>query len=210
MPQEKCLVDPSRDCLGLAKAEMLEKQMDEYRRQSRETHSELYNRITELEKSDAKRNEQYNTILDKLNDMQLDISKALLSISEFKEKPGKRWDKIVDKILLLVITACVGYILLNSDCHCEGGITVKINWKVRLKNKAFWIALIPALFLLVTQVCKVFGLSLDLSTLQEQVLGIVGTVFTLLALFGVVNDPTTSGASDSEQALTYSEPKKSE
>ena len=111
MPQEKCLVDPSRDCLGLAKAEMLEKQIDEYRRQSRETHSELYNRITELEKSDAKRNEQYNTILDKLNDMQLDIRKALLSISEFKEKPGKRWDKIVDKILLLVITACVGYIL---------------------------------------------------------------------------------------------------
>lgn len=87
---------------------------------------------------------------------------------------------------------------------------MKINWKVRLKNKAFWIALIPALFLLVTQVCKVFGLSLDLSALQEQVLGIVGTVFTLLALFGVVNDPTTSGASDSEQALTYSEPKKSE
>lgn len=87
---------------------------------------------------------------------------------------------------------------------------MKINWKVRLKNKAFWVALIPALFLLVTQVCKVFGLSLDLSTLQEQVLGIVGTVFTLLALFGVVNDSTTSGASDSEQALTYSEPKKSE
>jgi phi LC3 family holin len=87
---------------------------------------------------------------------------------------------------------------------------MKINWKVRLKNKAFWVALIPALFLLVTQVCKVFGLSLDLSALQEQALGIVGTVFTLLALFGVVNDPTTSGTSDSEQALTYSEPKKSE
>lgn len=45
--------------------------------------------------------------------MQADINKALLSIAEFKEKSGKRWDKIVDKILLLVITACVGYILIK-------------------------------------------------------------------------------------------------
>lgn len=64
-------------------------------------------------KSDAKRDEQYSKILDKLNDMQADINKALLSIAEFKEKSGKRWDKIVDKILLLVITACVGYILIK-------------------------------------------------------------------------------------------------
>ena len=75
--------------------------------------SELYTRITALEKSDAKRDEQYSKILDKLNDMQADINKALLSIAEFKEKSGKRWDKIVDKILLLVITACVGYILIK-------------------------------------------------------------------------------------------------
>ena len=77
------------------------------------TSSELYTRITALEKSDAKRDEQYGKILDKLNDMQADINKALLSIAEFKEKSGKRWDKIVDKILLLVITACVGYILIK-------------------------------------------------------------------------------------------------
>lgn len=113
MAPEKCVIDPSRDCPGLAKAEMLEKQVDEYRRQSRETHAELYNRITALEKSDAKRDEQYNKIIDKLNDMQSDINKALLSIAEFKEKSGKRWDKIVDKILLMVITACVGYILIK-------------------------------------------------------------------------------------------------
>lgn len=113
MPPEKCLIDPARDCLGLAKAEMLEKQIAEYRQQSRETHSELYGRITALEKADVKRNEQYEKIMDKLNDMQADINKALLSIAEFKERSGKRWDKIVDKILLMIITACVGYILIK-------------------------------------------------------------------------------------------------
>ena len=50
-----------------------------------------------LEKSDAKRDEQYGKILDKLNDMQADINKALLSIAEFKEKSGNRWDTIVDR-----------------------------------------------------------------------------------------------------------------
>lgn len=84
---------------------------------------------------------------------------------------------------------------------------MKINWTVRFKNKAFWVALIPALLLLAQQIASVFGFTLDLTTLQEQALGIVGTVFTLLALFGVVNDPTTSGTSDSDQAMTYTEPK---
>ena len=85
---------------------------------------------------------------------------------------------------------------------------MKINWKVRLRNKSFWLALIPALLLLIQQVCAMFGLTLDLAPIQEQLLGIVGTVFTLLALFGIVNDPTTTGVSDSSQALTYQKPKK--
>lgn len=83
---------------------------------------------------------------------------------------------------------------------------MKINWLVRIKNKVFWVTLIPMAFLLVQQICAMFGLNLDLSAIQEQVLGIVGTVFGILALLGVVNDPTTKGASDSERALSKVKP----
>lgn len=83
-----------------------------------------------------------------------------------------------------------------------------INWKVRFSNKQFWIAFIPALLLLVQQVLNVFGIQADFVQLQQQLLGIVGTVFVLLVLFGIVNDPTTSGASDSAQALEYDKPRK--
>ena len=38
-----------------------------------------------------------------------------------------------------------------------------INWKVRIKNKTFWLSLIPALLLLAQALGAVFGLSLDLS-----------------------------------------------
>lgn len=84
---------------------------------------------------------------------------------------------------------------------------MSINWKVRVRNKAFWVALIPALLLLIQQVCGVFGVKLDFGQLQDQLTAIVGTVFTLLAILGIVADPTTAGVGDSEQALSYEKPK---
>lgn len=82
-----------------------------------------------------------------------------------------------------------------------------INWKVRVKNKAFWVAIIPAALLLVQQVCAVFGVQLDFGELQAQLVAIVGTVFAILAILGIVADPTTAGMGDSEQAMGYDEPK---
>lgn len=83
-----------------------------------------------------------------------------------------------------------------------------VNWKVRVKNKTFWVSLIPALLLLVQQVCAVFGVALDFGELQTQLVAIAGTVFALLAILGIVADPTTAGVGDSEQALAYTEPRK--
>lgn len=84
---------------------------------------------------------------------------------------------------------------------------MSINWKVRIKNKTFWMALIPAVLLLAHQVAGIFGVALDFGGLKDQLTAIVGTVFTLLAILGIVADPTTAGVGDSEQAMTYTEPK---
>ena len=82
-----------------------------------------------------------------------------------------------------------------------------INWRVRLKNKAFWVAFVPALLLLVQVMAAVFGFSLNLDWLGERLLAVVNAAFALLAILGVVTDPTTAGVSDSTQALTYDKPK---
>lgn len=82
-----------------------------------------------------------------------------------------------------------------------------INWKVRLKNKAFWVAIIPTILLLVQVVANVFGYTLDLGDLGNKLLEVVNVVFMLLAILGVVTDPTTEGVGDSKQALTYENPK---
>lgn len=84
---------------------------------------------------------------------------------------------------------------------------MKINWIVRLKNKAFWMAIIPAILLLAQQICGMFGIKIEIAGLTDQLLAIIGTVFAILSLIGVVNDPTVATLSDSNQAMTYTEPK---
>lgn len=82
-----------------------------------------------------------------------------------------------------------------------------INWTVRLKNKNFWIAAIPAVLLLVQAVAAVFGVTIDLGPLGDKLLAVVNAVFVVLAVLGIVTDPTTKGLGDSAQAMTYTEPK---
>lgn len=82
-----------------------------------------------------------------------------------------------------------------------------INWTVRIKNKNFWLALIPAVLLLVQTVAAVFGYSLDLGEIGNRLIAVVNAVFGVLVVLGVVNDPTTAGMSDSKQARGYNYPK---
>lgn len=82
-----------------------------------------------------------------------------------------------------------------------------INWMVRIKNKAFWMSFIPAVLLLVQVVAATFGFTTDLGDLGNKLLAVVDAAFCVLAILGVVTDPTTVGISDSQRALTYNEPK---
>lgn len=82
-----------------------------------------------------------------------------------------------------------------------------INWKVRLKSKTFWLSIVPAVLLLVQVVAAVFGFELDLGDLGNRILAVVNALFAVLAILGVVTDPTTEGLGDSKQALTYTMPK---
>ena len=85
---------------------------------------------------------------------------------------------------------------------------MNINWTVRIKNKTFWLALIPAVLLLIQVVAAVFGFTLDLGDLGDKLIAVVNALFAVLVILGVVTDPTTEGVGDSVQALTYTEPKK--
>lgn len=84
---------------------------------------------------------------------------------------------------------------------------MKINWKVRLKNKTFWLAIVPALLLVVQTVASLFGYAWDFVVLNQQIAAIINAVFAVLAILGVVTDPTTAGVTDSDRAMGYDKPK---
>jgi len=81
-----------------------------------------------------------------------------------------------------------------------------INWKVRIRNKQFWISVIPAVALVAQAVAALFGFTIDLTTIVGKVLAVVDAVFALLTILGVVVDPTTAGVGDSVRAMGYTEP----
>ena len=89
---------------------------------------------------------------------------------------------------------------------------MKINWKIRFKNPYFWLQLIIAILM---PILAYMGLTIeDLTTwkklgdiflkaiLNPYVLGLV-----VVSVFNAIQDPTTKGLSDSENAMTYTEPK---
>lgn len=83
---------------------------------------------------------------------------------------------------------------------------MKINWKIRLQNKAFWVAAIPALLLVVQAVLGLLGIDWQPAALNDALLALLDAVFALLAVLGVVTDPTTQGFQDSDRAMNYTCP----
>ena len=89
---------------------------------------------------------------------------------------------------------------------------MNINWKVRLKNPVFWAQVAVAI---VAPILAGLGLQWqDMTTwatfgdaLLKAVSSPVIVVSVIVSLWGIINDPTTKGFSDSTQALTYTEPK---
>lgn len=85
-------------------------------------------------------------------------------------------------------------------------ILKKINWKVRFQNKVWVLGFVGALFVLAGAVLRLFGVSVDLSGIEQNVFAIVEALFGVLAFFGCVVDGTTNGFADSAKALTYDAP----
>lgn len=83
---------------------------------------------------------------------------------------------------------------------------MKINWKVRLNNKQFWKAIIPALALAIQAILAIFGVTLNLESLVGKLIAVVDAVFAVLVILGIVVDPTTAGIGDSDRAMGYEIP----
>ena len=81
---------------------------------------------------------------------------------------------------------------------------MKINWKVRFKNKT-WLSMFLSLIVgFVFNILKLFDVYPAVT--ENLVMNVVSQVLTFLGLIGVLVDPTTAGITDSDRAMSYSEP----
>lgn len=88
----------------------------------------------------------------------------------------------------------------------------KINWKVRVKNPYFWIQIVAAIFATILGYAGISGSELTTwSKVFELVAMALSNPYCLfliaVSVWNAINDPTTIGYTDSEQALTYKKPK---
>ena len=81
---------------------------------------------------------------------------------------------------------------------------MKMNWKVRFKNKV-WLGMFLSLIIgFVFNMLKLFEVYPPFT--ENTVLNIVNQVLTFLGLIGVIVDPTTAGLEDSNRAMGYDVP----
>ena len=85
---------------------------------------------------------------------------------------------------------------------------MKINWKVRFKNRVWLTSFLSLIVSFVYSILAMFDIFPTF--LKSDAIQVVDEFLMLLGLMGVLVDPTTAGLSDSERAMSYEEPWKDE
>ena len=81
---------------------------------------------------------------------------------------------------------------------------MKINWKVRFKNKVWLGSFFSLVVGFVYSLLALFDVFPAVT--QNLVVQLLNQVLTFLGLIGVIVDPTTAGLEDSDRAMGYEEP----
>ena len=80
-----------------------------------------------------------------------------------------------------------------------------MNIKLRFKNKTTCIAIVTLAISFIYSILGMIGIVPKIS--ENDVLQTIKLLIDIMALLGIVVDPTTAGIGDSARAMTYFEPK---
>ena len=104
---EKCILDPQRDCIGKAEAAKLEgriKALEDWREDSKKFHNSFYDWQREQIARESKLDEQ-------LSNMNRNIQKLLDKQEEDNAKPGKLMDTLKSNAIWAVLAAVIAFVL---------------------------------------------------------------------------------------------------
>lgn len=105
---EKCILDPQRDCIGKAEAAKLEgriKALEEWKDDSKRFHEDFYKEQKERAKRDGMIDQQLSTITSDMTEVKADVKEVLETQKACAAKSGSRWESIKDKVIVGVLTS---------------------------------------------------------------------------------------------------------
>lgn len=74
-----------------------------------------------------------------------------------------------------------------------------MDWKARIKNKMFWLSIIPSTLLLIQVVLVPFGYNFEIEPINSQLIAIINALFAVLSVGGVIVDTSTKGIKDNKE-----------
>lgn len=127
MPENRC----NEPCANLLK---LEQELSDMKRKNGDDHREMRDRIAKIELADAIQGEQFRSIIDKIEMLTESHNKMLEKmeilamasqktdglnerVTAIESKPGKRWEAVVEKVILLIVAAVVCTLLAMVGLH---------------------------------------------------------------------------------------------
>ena len=81
---------------------------------------------------------------------------------------------------------------------------MKINWKVRFKNKVWLGSFLSLIIGFIYSMLALFDVFPKVT--QNTIVQLMNQVLTFLGLIGIIVDPTTVGIQDSNRAMEYTQP----
>lgn len=99
MPDEKCIIDPERDCIGKAAAALLEKRIADLEK-GREKQTAFRESYYAEQRARIKRDAELDA---KISGMDEKLDKLVSWQEGQQAAPKRRWDAIVDKAIWAVI-----------------------------------------------------------------------------------------------------------
>lgn len=119
---KRCLVKPEQNCFGLKKAEEIEDEFNNFRRQNSDSHERAFNqinelervvtnRITDIEKKEIAQDKQFENFLEKVKNASATLDVLSARITALELKPARKWDDSTKQIVTIIIAAVMSFVL---------------------------------------------------------------------------------------------------
>lgn len=91
----------------MGELDSLERSLKDFKEQNAGSHREIFARLNKLERESAVINERYDIILEKLD-------RLTEKVDALESRPGKRWEGIVEKVILSIAGALTLFLLAKA------------------------------------------------------------------------------------------------